>query len=173
MKPENIKVFLKELNYSDEAIKALFSERVYQDKLWQNKQSPIANNKNSEIEYLVLIQDYITEAIHIVARTAEPKASLKVSHLIRKISGLALSSAEKNNSVEKDLNELEYTIIQDDVNIIQGIALMQHYINEGFKMYSLNHMDKERKIQINVAYILAIGMKLMSLSKDFAPTRNI
>ena len=172
MNIKNIKVILKELNYSEYAINALFSERIYQENLWK-KENAVTNCNKSEIAYLVLIQDYITEAIHVVSRNTKDKSAKKGSEIIRKITGLALGSAEKNNCVEKDLNFLEYTIIDDDLDLIKGLALMQHYINKGFEDYASNHRSKERKIQVNVSYIFAIGMKIMSISKKHAPMRHI
>ena len=73
------------------------SEREYQDKLW-NENTTASNGKHSVPAWLLYMQDYLTEASHIVSRNSEPHASKKASNIIRKITAMGVSCMEQHGA---------------------------------------------------------------------------
>lgn len=90
-------------NQIEKLIKCIESERAYQNKIW-NLNATGTGNLHSNLDFITFIKSYINEAIDIVSRNGEPKASEKAGHILRKISAMALVSVEMNSS--EDDNEL-------------------------------------------------------------------
>jgi len=70
-------------------------ERDYQEKKWNQHSTKTAGDHARPEEWLVYMQDYLTEAIHLATRTAEPKSSRLVMDNIRKITAMGVSAMEQ------------------------------------------------------------------------------
>ena len=70
-------------------------ERSYQEKKWNADSTETAGDHARPEEWLVYIQDYLTEAIHIATRTAEPESSKLVMDNIRKITAMGVAAMEQ------------------------------------------------------------------------------
>jgi len=78
-----------------EVFNIIDGEREYQDSRW-NEHTTASGGKHSPEEWLVYIQDYLTEAIHIASRQANPEAQEKVMEHIRKIGSMCVAAMEQN-----------------------------------------------------------------------------
>lgn len=132
---KNIADKLAKLDVSYGTRAALFSERLYQEMIW-NKDTTSSGGNHSDLEFLVFIDDYLRESINIVSRNPEPEASNNASENIRKISAMILASAEKNHWID-DLLELGDTILMDDkfpdYSVVETLAVIKGFINKGFE----------------------------------------
>lgn len=79
---------------------AINDERDYQDRKW-NENTTTSAGKHSVSEWLVYMQDYLTEAIHQVSRGADPKASEDALHTVRKITAMGVACMEQNGAVRR------------------------------------------------------------------------
>ena len=79
----------------EDVYKLIDSERDYQDKKWNVGSTETAGKHAKPEEWLVYIQDYLTEAIHIAARTAEPESSKLIMNNIRKITTMGVAAMEQ------------------------------------------------------------------------------
>jgi len=87
--------------------KAIDSERAYQDQRW-NESTTTTEGKHTVTEWLVYIQDYAAEALHIVSREADPAASEKALHIIRKVGGMAVACMEQQGApVRRGFEQLD------------------------------------------------------------------
>ncbi len=77
----------------EQVYKALDSERDYQDQRWGETQ---CGGKHSPTEYLVYMQDYINEAMHLVSRVEDPKGSEEAMNIIRKVTAMGVACAEQH-----------------------------------------------------------------------------
>lgn len=75
-----------------EVYAAIDTERNYQDSKW----SPVEDHQHTIEEWLVYIQDYLTEAIHQASRNASP--SPDALDTIRKITGMGVACMEQNGA---------------------------------------------------------------------------
>ena len=157
---------LLQTGVSQLAIDALISEREHQEGTW-NPETTSSGGDHNEIEFLVFIQDYLQEAIHIVSRGAEPLVSISASDTLRKITAMACATAEKNNW-SSQLIEKDYTQLLDNHNLVMTFGLIQHHINEG---YANTAKQFPESVKLNVASIFWLGMHTMSLKEEFAPKR--
>ena len=78
-----------------EVYELIDGERDYQDLLW-NKDTTATEGNHSVAEFLMFIQDYTNEALHILSRKGEPQASEEASHIVRKVAGLSVACMEQN-----------------------------------------------------------------------------
>lgn len=90
------------INVSDNpriaAYAAIDSERDYQDAKWGNKPSGGMHEVNG---YLVFMQSYLTEAMNICTRNADPEASSMALHNVRKIAALAVACMEQHGAPKR------------------------------------------------------------------------
>jgi len=75
-------------------------ERDYQDKKW-NAETTETSGKHSPAEWLVYMQDYLTEAFNLAARNADPEASNLVMDNIRKITAMGVHAMEQNKTLPR------------------------------------------------------------------------
>jgi hypothetical protein len=172
MLKSEVKKYLEFKNYSNFAINALESERVHQENVWNNKTTSSGGN-HYDVEFLVFIQDYLTEAFHIVSRNAEPQASKDAAHNIRKITAMALASAEKNGWLEEFLSTECPKILASERTLVTSLAYLQSHLNKGFdaSTESFATFTGGYTVKKCVISIFYIGMALMSQSEDYAPSR--
>lgn len=84
----------------DEVYDALDSERDYQDQQW-NAHTTSTAGQHSVTEFLVFIQDYLTQAMHQVSRESEPFASEKALHTVRKITAMGVACMEQHGAPKR------------------------------------------------------------------------
>lgn len=85
----------------EEVYLAIDSERVYQDQSWDNHDKE-GNNPSS---WLLWMQDYLTEAIHIASRNTEAKGTEgreKIMGAIRKVAALGVAAMEVNGVTNRE-----------------------------------------------------------------------
>jgi len=83
-----------------EVYAAIDGERRYQDALWDDYSSP---NKQTVEAWLVYMQDYLTEAMHIISRGADSTAKPKALASIRKITAMGVACMEQNGAPERNV----------------------------------------------------------------------
>ncbi len=83
-----------------EVYAAIDGEREYQKK-WQNADLTDSNGEHSNVEFLVYIQDYVTEALHEASRKPDPEARVQNTHALRKIAALAVAAMEQNGVLKR------------------------------------------------------------------------
>jgi len=81
----------------EEVYQAIDSERAYQDTRWY-KDTTASGGTHTVTEWLVFVQDYLTEAVHQSSRQPEPKASEDVLHTLRKIAAMCVACMEQNGA---------------------------------------------------------------------------
>ena len=79
-----------------EVYNLLDGERAYQDIRWANDQAERGTHLHNSTEWLLYMQDYLTEAIRIASREDDQIAHVKVMEVIRKIGGMAVAAMEQN-----------------------------------------------------------------------------
>jgi hypothetical protein len=167
IKTENekqIKEFLVTSGCSKMAVDSILSERNYQNKTW-NPQTTASGGDHSEIEFLVFIQDYLNEAIHIVSRIKEPDASNNAADTYRKIITMALGCSEKNNWLH-ELEKNDYT--QHKVNLVASLGFIQHLINKALES---DYTGFHSSTRMYISQIFWVGVHTMSTNDDFCPLR--
>jgi len=78
-------------------------ERFYQNKKW-NEETTSSRGIHTEYEWLVFMQDYLTEAFHLASRNSEPEARIDVQHIIRKITAMGICCMEQNGCPPRIIN---------------------------------------------------------------------
>lgn len=71
--------------------KALDSERDYQAKKWNEA-------AHSPLEFLVYMEDYVSEAKHVCSRNSDAEIGGKVMDIIRKVSALGVACMEQHGA---------------------------------------------------------------------------
>lgn len=129
---------LKKSGIDNEVIKALASERVYQNSIW-NEETTTSGGKHTDTEFFVFMEDYLTEAFNIVSRNPEPICSKLASENLRKIAAMILASAEENGWLKKlftDINrtvELEYYYTMER-STTETLAILRGMFNKMFNL---------------------------------------
>lgn len=82
----------------EDAIRAILAEREYQDSKW----NPVEDHRHSVTEWLVYIQDYVGEALHVLSRIPDEPADDFALHTIRKIGALAVAAMEDKGIRSRD-----------------------------------------------------------------------
>jgi len=86
------------LTTREEVYQALDSERDYQDRRWGPEQS---SGKHSVAEFLLYMQDYLTQAINQSSRNADPLATTLALDTVRKITAMGVACMEQNGVVDR------------------------------------------------------------------------
>lgn len=80
---------------------AIDGERNYQDG-WKDPTLTDSGGLHSNVEFLVYIQDYVTEALHVASRKPDPEARVQNTHALRKIAAMAVAAMEQNGVLARD-----------------------------------------------------------------------
>lgn len=88
------------MNGRKEVYKAIDGEREYQAARW-NEHTTSTKGFHSVTEFLVYIRDYAEEGLHVCSREADPEASEKALHIVRKIAALGVGCMEQNGVRER------------------------------------------------------------------------
>jgi len=75
-------------------------ERDYQDSKWATDGNP---HVHTPTEWLVFIQDYLTEAIHIASRNGEPECNKAIMANVRKITAMGVAAIEQNGCPRREI----------------------------------------------------------------------
>jgi hypothetical protein len=81
----------------EEVYKLIDTERLYQDTRWNITTTP-TGGLHSPTEWLVYIQDYLTEAMHSTSRSADPEAKNRVLDGVRKIAAMCVICMEQHGA---------------------------------------------------------------------------
>ena len=78
-----------------EVYKLIDGERDYQESRWNADSTETAGNHARPEEWLIYMQDYLTEAIHLASRISEPESTKLVMANIRKITSMGVAAMEQ------------------------------------------------------------------------------
>lgn len=70
------------------------TERAYQDKKW-NPKTTTSGGQHSFEEWFTYIDDYVSEAQHILSRETKKVADEKSAHIMRKVAAMAVAAMEQ------------------------------------------------------------------------------
>lgn len=84
-----------------EVYDAIDSERAYQDSRW-NASTTVTEGKHSLEEWFVYIEDYVSEAKHILCREARQTADLKALAIMRKVASMAVCAMEQHGAPRRE-----------------------------------------------------------------------
>lgn len=85
----------------DDVYKLIDDERDYQSKKW-NEETTQSKGFHSPAEWLVYIQDYLSEAVHVASRNPDPLATDLVMCNIRKIASMSVAAMEQNETMSRE-----------------------------------------------------------------------
>lgn len=78
----------------EEVYKVIDSERDYQNRKW-NPSTTTSNGRHSWEEWYMYIEDYVSEAKHLLSRLPKQDADAKAAEIMRKVAAMAVSSMEQ------------------------------------------------------------------------------
>ena len=81
----------------EDVYKLIDGEREYQNSKW-NPDTTTSGGQHTPCDWLVYIQDYLTEAIHMASRNPDPQATTMVMNNIRKITAMGVAAMEQNET---------------------------------------------------------------------------
>lgn len=76
-----------------EVYAAIDSERAYQQSRW-NETTTTSKGIHSFSEWIAYMEDYLLEAKHLLARTAEQNSHKSVSDIMRKVTTMGVAALE-------------------------------------------------------------------------------
>lgn len=79
----------------EEVYKLIDGEREYQNIKWSENTTD-SRSIHKPYEWLVFMQDYLTEAFHVASRNPEPQAQIDAMDIIRKITAMGVCAMEQN-----------------------------------------------------------------------------
>lgn len=82
------------MNTRTEVYNAIDSERDYQETRW-NSTTTTSEGKHSFEEWFTYMEDYITEAKHILSRESKQNADKRTQHIMRKITAMGVAAMEQ------------------------------------------------------------------------------
>ncbi len=158
---------LRKNDVSYGTLDALISERLYQERIW-SKDTTASKGHHSDMEFIVFIDDYLREAIHVVSRKPEPMCSEFATQNIRKIAAMILASAEKNDwedfLLEKSI--LNRVIVDNYVsskNTVEVLAVLRGMVAKLFDIFGTFQEDESQVRET---------MSLMFMTCCFEMTNN-
>lgn len=83
-----------------EVYDAIDGERDYQERRW-NRNTTASEGLHTVSEWIVYMQDYMTQAINQVSRHPEPQASQMALETIRKITTMGVCCMEQNGAPKR------------------------------------------------------------------------
>lgn len=76
-------------------------ERAYQERCW-NPTTTESGGKHSPAEWLVYMQDYLTQAMHQASRYPDPGSRQMVLATIRKITAMGVACMEQHDTPTRE-----------------------------------------------------------------------
>ena len=92
-----------------EVYKLIDTEREYQDLRW-NPNTTITGGIHTPTEWLVFIQDYLTEAMHISTRQPAQACDPLIMANLRKIAGMCVAAMEELGCEPRDVAAYKKTL---------------------------------------------------------------
>jgi len=83
----------------EEVFAAINGERDYQDSKW----NPIEDHQHSVEEWLVYIDDYVSEAKHALSRKPYSDSLPLALHTLRKIAAMGVAALEQNGVLTRTI----------------------------------------------------------------------
>ncbi len=83
-----------------QVFEAIMAERAYQDSIW-NENTTESGGEHTVAEFLLYMQDYLTQAIHQSSHKPDPEARELALDTIRKIVSLGVCCMEQNGVVTR------------------------------------------------------------------------
>ncbi len=84
----------------EEVYSAINGERNYQESIW-NADTTESGGQHTVAEFLLYMQDYLTQAIHQSSRNPDPQAREMALNTIRKIVAMGICCMEQNGAPER------------------------------------------------------------------------
>jgi hypothetical protein len=86
----------------EEVYKLIDTEREYQGLRW-NQNTTITGGNHTPTEWLVFIQDYLTEAMHVSTRQPAQECDPIIMANLRKIAGMCVAAMEELGCAPRDI----------------------------------------------------------------------
>jgi hypothetical protein len=86
----------------EEVYHVINGERIYQIGKW-NEDTTESGGRHTVAEFLLYMQDYLSEAIHQSSRNPDPEARNMALDTVRKITALGVACMEQNGFVARSL----------------------------------------------------------------------
>lgn len=145
---------------------ALSTELIYQGATW-NENTTDSAGKHSDIEFVVFIDDYLTEATRMVSRNPEPMCSEMALQNLRKIAGMIYQSSVQNEWADdvfeafKNIKALEAQN-GPKITVTETIAYIRAELNNIFKTISENPSDLDEIQSLLLAiFMLCLGAMMI------------
>jgi len=85
----------------EEVYKAIDSERDYQESRW-NESTTVSKNIHSFEDWITYMEDYLSEAKHLLSRQARQDADPKVCHIMRKVLAMGVNALEQHGAPHRE-----------------------------------------------------------------------
>jgi hypothetical protein len=137
----------------EDVYKLIDGERYYQQVKW-NESTTDSKEWHSSAEWLVYMQDYLTEAMHLAARNPDPAAITMIMSNIRKITAMGVAAMEQIDTLSREREILMQSLkslpeITDEDLIrknIKSIKLISEGQNDPVMLISYSSEQDTRKI---------------------------
>jgi hypothetical protein len=86
----------------EEVYKAIDSERAYQDSRW-NEHTTTTKGQHTVSEWLLYMQDYLTQGINQASRNPDPQATEMCLNTIRKITAMGVCCMEQLGAPRREM----------------------------------------------------------------------
>ena len=96
---------MKEVASRAEVFAALDSEDAYARAKW-NEDTTASGGSHSPAEWLVYMQDYLTEAIKYASRYADPESRELVLNTVRKITNMGVTCMVQNGAPRREVAQV-------------------------------------------------------------------
>jgi hypothetical protein len=87
----------------NDVYKIIDGERKYQDARW-NSSTTTSEGFHSLEEWFVYIEDYVTEAKHILSRNARQESDPLARSIMRKVAAMAVCAMEQHGAPPREVN---------------------------------------------------------------------
>ena len=141
----------------EDVYKIIDGEREYQDSVW-NCQTTDSCGIHSVAEWLVYINDYTLEAMHICARNQDPYARNLAMESIRKIAAMCVSAMEQIDTkprVQMETIRIEGEDVPVDM-IVRVSKVSTHFYDRKYAAFFI-YIEKKDKSWLEVPMVYEIN----------------
>lgn len=89
----------------DEVYEAINTERAYQAERWNRDTTETGGVHENLADWIMYMEDYLAEAKHTLSREAEPAATEKALHGLRKVTALGVAAMETLGAPVRPIEE--------------------------------------------------------------------
>lgn len=86
---------------TEEVFKTIEGERNYQESRW-NPETTTSNGIHSIEEWIMYMEDYLSEAKHILSRNSKQTSDAQSLHIIRKVASMAVCTLEQHGAPHRE-----------------------------------------------------------------------